>query len=161
MKVKEAMTSNVRACRPYSNLAEAAALLWEGDCGVLPVVDDGGRLAGVVTDRDIAIGLGTRNRLPAEVPVGEVMTTGVHACAPDDDVLHALVLMRTKKVRRLAVLDPEGKLRGLLSLNDLILKAQPGGAKKTAKGLTYDDVMVALKGICEHRDRAPAPRKGG
>src|SRR5258708_697542 len=70
MRVEDVMTENVKACRPEISLAAAAALLWEGDCGALPVVLDGGKLVGMITDRDIAIALGTRNQNPADIPVG-------------------------------------------------------------------------------------------
>ena len=62
MKVRDIMTTEVRSCGPHTNLCEAAALMLDGDCGILPVLDDG-RLVGVVTDRDLFISLGTRNRL--------------------------------------------------------------------------------------------------
>ena len=60
MKVKDIMTTDVRTCTPAASVADAAHLMWDGDCGILPVVEDG-RLAGVVTDRDLFIALATRN----------------------------------------------------------------------------------------------------
>jgi CBS domain-containing protein len=74
MKVKELMMRTPYQCQPETNLGEATELMWNGNCGFLPVVDSEGKIHGVVTDRDICIALGTRNRLPGEIPVREVMS---------------------------------------------------------------------------------------
>ena len=73
MKVKEIMTIAPEAGRPEDNLARAVELLWEADCGVLPIVDDTGRVAGILTDRDICIALGTRNARASDVLIASVM----------------------------------------------------------------------------------------
>ena len=62
MRVRDLMTSDVKTCRPETNLAEAVKEMWEGDCGALPVVGDDGRVAGIITDRDICIAVATRGR---------------------------------------------------------------------------------------------------
>jgi CBS domain-containing protein len=145
MKVQEVMTEDVKACFPDTNLAAAAALMSQNDCGVLPVVVNGGKAVGVITDRDIAIALGTRGRAPQEIRVDEVIHGPVIACTPDDDVHAALKTMRKEKVRRLPVLTDDGVLRGILSINDVVLHAQKGN-----KELDYDDVVGTFKAICEH-----------
>ena len=71
MKVKDIMTAEPRTCSPGTSLAVAAALMLDGDCGVLPVVD-GGKLVGVVTDRDMYIALSTRNTVASQLTAGEV-----------------------------------------------------------------------------------------
>ena len=71
MKIKDIMTANPTTCSPQTNLAAAAALMLETDCGVLPVVD-GEKLVGVVTDRDMYIALATSDQLASQVAVGEV-----------------------------------------------------------------------------------------
>jgi predicted transcriptional regulator len=124
--------------------------MWENDCGVLPIVADDGKAIGVITDRDIAIALGIRNRQPAEIPVKEVMTGQLFAATPDEDIHTALRLMRKEKVHRLPVLNAQGKLEGILSLNDVALHAvHPNGRAKPA--LTYEDVVSTLKAVSEHR----------
>jgi CBS domain-containing protein len=145
MKVQEVMTQDVKACFPDTNLAAAAALMWQNDCGILPVVINGGNAVGVITDRDIAIAVGTRGRTPQELRVDEVIHGPVIACAPDDDVHTALKTMRKDKVRRLPVLSDDGALKGILSLNDVVIHAQKGN-----KELDYDDVVSTFKAICEH-----------
>lgn len=120
MRVKEIMTAAPRTCTPDASLAEAANLMWESDCGVLPVVDDG-ELVGIVTDRDMFIALGTRNTRAAHLRVGAVATTKVSTCSPDDEVEAALATMKEARVRRLPVVDTNRKLIGILSLNDIAL----------------------------------------
>jgi CBS domain-containing protein len=150
MKVQDVMTEDVQSCRPETNLAAAAAMMWENDCGVLPIVADSGKAIGMITDRDIAIALGTRNKQAAEIPVREVISGQLFAATPDEDIHTALKLMRKEKVHRLPVLDAEGKLEGILSLNDVALHAMhPNG--KTTPALSYEDVVSTLKAVCEHR----------
>jgi CBS domain-containing protein len=146
MKVQEVMMQDVQVCQPDMNLAAAAALMWEADCGILPVVDDGKTPVGVITDRDIAIAVGTKGRPPQEIRVGEVMSAQLFACAPDDDIHTALKTMREDRVRRLPVVTNEGVLKGILSINDVVLQSRRGG-----KELGYDDVVSTFKAICEHR----------
>ncbi|HYL98121.1 MAG TPA: CBS domain-containing protein [Blastocatellia bacterium] len=150
MKVQEVMTANVKCCKPDNNLSEVVALMWDNDCGSLPVLADDGTVAGLVTDRDIAVAVGTKNRLPSDIKVGEVMTRRVFGCAPDDDIHTALKTMRRDHVRRLPVIDEEGRLRGILSMNDVALHSQKFDGHKTPN-LGYDDVVNTFKAICEHR----------
>ena len=74
MKVRDIMTTAPETCGPKTNLASVAAHLWRADCGVLPVIDQDRKLIGIITDRDICIALGTRDRPASEVVVDEVMT---------------------------------------------------------------------------------------
>src|SRR5688572_6382781 len=100
MKVQEIMRERVETCVANNNLAAAAAIMWNADCGVLPIVADGRKVIGVLTDRDIAIAVGTRQKNAAEITISEVMSKNVHSCSPDDDIHAALKTMRKEKVRR-------------------------------------------------------------
>jgi CBS domain-containing protein len=146
MKVKDIMTTDVAACRPESNLAEVAAQMFHRDCGCLPVVGADGHVAGVITDRDMAIALATRNRTADRIEVREVMTGHAFACAPDDTIKAALETMRRRRVRRLPVVDDQGLLKGILSLNDIVLHA--GAAKRDAP--SAGDVLNTMQAICSH-----------
>lgn len=146
MRVKDVMTESAVVCFPNTNLAAAVALMWKNDCGVLPVVLDGGKAVGVITDRDIAIATGTKGLPPQNLRVSEVMKGELFACSPDDDIHTALKTMRKDKVRRLPVITDDGALKGILSLNDVVLQAQKGNAE-----LDYDDVVSTFKAICEHQ----------
>jgi CBS domain-containing protein len=145
MKVNDIMTASPEACRPDDNLAAAVELLWKADCGVLPVVDHSGRVAGILTDRDICIALGTRNVRASNARVASVMRTTVQTCHPGDDVLTALSLMTDRRVRRLPVVDDAGRLVGLVSLNDAVLAA---GAGRNA--VRPGAVLDAFKAVCAH-----------
>ena len=155
MKVQDVMTANAQACTPNTDLAAAAASMWENDCGVLPVVAGGKNAIGVITDRDIAMALGTRNRKASDIRVQEVMSGKLFAASPEDDIHTALKLMRREKVHRLPVIDHEGVLKGILSLNDIALHAMHPDGKRIPE-LNYEDVVSTLKAICEHRPSALA-----
>ena len=150
MKVKEIMTANAKACRPTSTLGEAAGLMWQNDCGIVPVVAEGDKLIGLVTDRDICMAAMLKNRDLSNISVEEVISGKVFSCKPEDDVNTVLETMRENKVRRLPVVAADGKLEGILSLNDLVLKAEKPSAKQVPE-LSYDDVMHMQKSICQHR----------
>src|SRR5579863_7197764 len=100
MKVRDVMIRNVKFCGPQTNLAAVAEILWKAGCGTLPVVDNG-RVLGVITDRDIAIGLGTRNMRPSEVTVSNLLLPKLFYCSAADDIHLALQTMSAQKVRRL------------------------------------------------------------
>ena len=152
MKVKELMTPNAKAIWLTESLTDAAKLMWENDCGVLPVIKDGRKVIGMITDRDICMAVAMRDTNPSSVSIEEVMTGQVYAVKPDDDVDQALQTMRDHKIRRLPVLNPEGELEGLLSMNDIVLQAKTpkGAAPGTIK---YNDVVETYQAICQH----PAP----
>jgi CBS domain-containing protein len=154
MTVKEVFTEQVTTCQPETNLAAASALLWEKDCGALPVLNEMGELAGIVTDRDICIALGTRNRLPSEVTVREVMVTGTFICRSSDDIRSALQIMREAKVRRLPVVRENGVLEGIVSVSDIILNARRGFVMAgSTTGVSNTDLVPALQAICSRASR--------
>ena len=148
MKVKDIMTGDPRTCTPDTTLAAAAGLMWDTDCGILPVVD-GGRLAGVVTDRDMYIALATRNARASQLTVREVATRLVATCAPEDDVHEALATMKRARVRRLPVVGFGGSVLGILSMNDLLRAAGPD------KPVRSEEVVDTLQAICAHHHPAP------
>src|ERR1017187_5846208 len=105
MRVKELMTKDISACDPGTSAATAAEIMWTRDCGILPVLEDSGRVAGIVTDRDLFIALGTQNRNASELTVGEVMHREPFICALDDDVRNAMRVMAEQGIYRLPVVD--------------------------------------------------------
>lgn len=120
--------------------------MWENDCGTLPVVENG-KVVGMITDRDICFGATTNNRAPSEIAVGEVITGKVYSCAPEDDIREALETIRRERVRRLPVIGTEGTLRGIVSMNDIVLRAEDKANGK-APELSYADVVQTYKTIC-------------
>jgi CBS domain-containing protein len=121
MKVLEAMTAEVVSVAPDTTLMEAAQTMRDLDVGPLPVCD-GDKVLGVVTDRDIVLRATAEGRDPRSTAVREVMTPGVVSCREDDDVRDAAELMQGAQVRRLLVLDRQGRLAGIVSLGDLVLQ---------------------------------------
>jgi CBS domain-containing protein len=148
MLVESLMTRDAESCRPESSLAEAAAIMWRRDCGAVPVVDAENRPAGIITDRDICMALSLRGQRAAEVRVGEVMAQGVRTCTSVDDVREALELMRGRQLRRLPVVNGEGKLVGILSISDIVRHTKKGKGKKH---VSQRDTLATLKAICRPR----------
>lgn len=150
MRVEDIMTREVQCCGPDANLAAAAKMMWDCDCGALPILNVQGRVMGVITDRDICMASSTRNRMPSAITVWETSAGKAITCRPDDDIHTALELMEQGKVRRLPVVDGEGVLQGMLSINDLILAA---GEHRGRSGpdLPAEDVLKTLKAVCAHR----------
>jgi len=122
--VRSLMTPDVRHCAEEDSLARAAQLMWETDCGIVPVVNDS-QLVGVVTDRDICMATYTQGRAPAEIRVGNVMSRHVQACPVEASVGEALSLMARQRVRRLPVTGKDGSLLGMLALADIARWARP------------------------------------
>ncbi|MGB9475536.1 MAG: CBS domain-containing protein [Candidatus Udaeobacter sp.] len=149
MKVQDVMTYEVQTCRPETNLADAAMRMWRGDCGILPVVTDGQKVVGVITDRDICMAAATKRRDLTQIRVKEVISGKVYGCSSDSDIHEALKIMQQKQVRRLPIISAEdGRLEGILSMNDVALKAEGGRDAQ----LSAQDVETTLRGICAHRE---------
>ena len=152
MLVNEAMTSPVTACDPDDTLDRVARIMWELDCGSVPVTDDAARVIGIVTDRDVCITAWTCGRPLQQVPVRVAMATDVAVCHPHDPVEDAETLMKRRQVRRIPVVDDEGVLVGILSLGDLALAAYDGTRERN--GMRRERVLHTLSSICQHR---PSP----
>lgn len=144
MKVSEVMTTGVQACSPETNLATVVARMWEANCGLVPIVSEDGMVSGVVTDRDICIALGTRIALSTDVNARDVMTTDVATCYATDDIGTVVKMMRERRVRRLPVVSPSNTLEGVVSLDDLAIRADAGNNAP----ITYKTVAETLKAIC-------------
>lgn len=148
MKVQDIMTRAVRTCGRSASLAEAAMIMWHNNCGIVPVVETDGKAVGVITDRDICMAWATRPLEGDKTRVGAVMTGQLFTCRPEDPVRKALQTMAHHKVRRLPVVDRQGRLVGVLSLNDLALHS--------GRGLPASAVLDTLRSICSHRKPAGA-----
>lgn len=142
MKVRELMSTPPQACQPHSDLAAVTQIMWEHDCGFVPVVDASGHVAGILTDRDICVASATRRLLPEHISADQVMSRPVHACLPNDDVREALAAMKQHRIHRLPVIDDHGRLQGVLSLNDIV-RASDAKRKPAAT-----EVVATLAAIC-------------
>jgi CBS domain-containing protein len=130
-------------------LHHAAKVMGDRDCGWVPVVDDAGRVVGVVTDRDICMACYTRGSAPELLSIAGTMSTNVHACRPGDPVENALAMMRNYRVRRLPVVDDDERLLGLVSFSDIL-------RRRAETGLEPKVICSALAEISEPRSAEPA-----
>ncbi len=154
-KVNDVMTRSVQTIGPEATLEQAAARMNERGIGALPV-RDGDRLIGMITDRDITVRAMAKGLDPAQATVREAMTQGVIVCRRDQTIRDAADLMEQYGIRRLPVLDHEGHLAGIVSLDDF--PSDTGNAKLAGEVLrdvalkpqprarTYQRIVVALDG---------------
>lgn len=147
MKVKDVMSTPPVTCRTSSSVAEAAAEMWRHDCGALPVVDEHDTAVGMITDRDICIAVGTRDRRAADIPVQSVITGHLTYVHPDDQLSTALDAMQRERVHRLAVLDEQAHVVGVVSINDLVLRA---GDQARDESLSTNHVLSTVRQISTH-----------
>lgn len=156
MKVENLMTKQVATCRADQGADEAARIMWDRDCGFVPVVDDEqGRVIGIVTDRDLCMAALLRGRPLAEIRLGDVMSTGICACKPGDDIASVEGMMRRAQIHRLPVVDDAGQLLGVLSLAD-IARESTRKAGATARGASSVEIGETLAAIHQPRQQATA-----
>lgn len=151
MRVSEVMTRNPVCCVPSDPAQTAAMVMRDEDVGIVPVVSSKGsrKLAGVVTDRDLCIGV-IANRPQIEsslLPVERFLTSEVICCKADDDLDTVLDLMLENQVRRIVVLDEQENISGIVSMADVVNRGQ------TQKG----DIRKVMKGISEPAQEASKP----
>ena len=121
---EEIMTRDPVCCLPGDSIGEAARIMGEMDIGAVPVVSDREtrRLAGIVTDRDLAI-RALAKRLGPQTPVEEIMTRKLHTCREEDRLAEAVERMEKHQVRRMPVVDASGAIIGIIAQADLAMKA--------------------------------------
>jgi CBS domain-containing protein len=117
MQIGDIMTRNVHLVRPEETLQYAASLMAEWDIAFLPVADASG-LVGTLTDRDIILRAVAPGLDAETTKVADIMTTNITYCYDDDDPAHVLGNMQSLHLRRLAVLDRQDRLAGVVSQTD-------------------------------------------
>lgn len=143
MKVADVMTRQPHTCRPEDSLAVAAQVMWEHDCGCVPVVDEHRHVVGIVTDRDACMASYTKGLRLDEIPVRAAMAKHVFTCGEHDTTLSAKAQMQAHQVRRLPVVDETGRLTGILSANDL-LRSVANLRQPELRLMGADRLVVAL-----------------
>lgn len=139
MKVRDAMSRKIEATRADESVQMAASRMAAKNIGALPVID-GDRIAGFITDRDIAVRGVAKGIDVGSAKVRDVMTTTLHLCRDEDDLESAAHTMKERGVRRLLVTDREGRPAGMLSLGDLA-RAKDSNGQHAA--------VDALCAVCE------------
>ena len=136
MQVSQIMTPDPDTARLQDTLQVVAAKMNNGDYGSMPVID-GGRLVGVVTDRDLAIRVVADGRDPNACKVRDVMSADVRTCRENDDVDDVMDLMGREQVRRVPIVDDRGALVGVVAQADVVLQAKSDRkAEKTVEKIS-------------------------
>lgn len=150
MRIDQIMTKQAKWCTPDDTLDRAAQLMWNSDCGCLPVcaTDGVNRVIGVVTDRDICMSALFQGKALHELRVANAMARVLKACRPSDSLADAEKFMSETRIRRLPVVDDQGSLVGIIALADLAREA----VREHAAGksdITESAVGDTLAAICE------------
>lgn len=114
----DVMTAGPRTCSTFSSVLEAVLIFRDADCGAVPVLDDG-KPVGLLTDRDVALGLAEHGENLGMLPVSDLMTSGVIAVAPTDGIQAIADKFSDKAVRRLLVIAASGQLVGIIAWSDI------------------------------------------
>jgi CBS domain-containing protein len=150
MNIHEIMKRVVETCSIQDSLEVAAAKMWECDIGILPVLNHEGHVVGMITDRDICMATYTQHKSPAEIPVTTAMSKEVFFTEPEATIQEAEMTMRDHQVRRLPVIDAEGRLVGIVSLNDLAREAERE-VEHRPQQINAQEVMTTLAAVCAPR----------
>jgi CBS domain-containing protein len=146
MKAKDMMVRDVKKCAPQDTLNRAAQLMWDHDCGIVPVTDADDRLVGVVTDRDVCMGAYTKGRPLCDIRVDEVMSREVKSCRSEDTVGDIEAMMRKNRIRRVPITDPMDRVIGVVSMSDLARRASE--RSKGTDGIVPAEVGETLASVC-------------
>jgi CBS domain-containing protein len=119
MTVGQLMTRGPKTCALNDSLSRAAQILWENDCGCVPVTDAAGKAIAMITDRDICMAAFTQDKPLSQMVVSAVASRNLATVREDDRVEIAEAVLRDHRVRRVPVVDESGRLTGVLSINDL------------------------------------------
>jgi CBS domain-containing protein len=144
------MTKQVATCKPDDTLEHAARLMWDRDCGCLPVCVDNGvnRVTGVITDRDICMSALFQGKPLGQLHVADAMSKQVRVCRPADSTFDAEQTMREARIRRLPVVDEQGAIAGMITLADLAREAQREQTRPSPD-ITGNEIGVTLATICQ------------
>ncbi len=122
-RCREIMTRNVKTATREMTLQEVSQLMRDGDMGSIPVVEDGNKLVGIVTDRDIVVRAIADGR-DASTKIGDVMTAEVFSVSENDFVFEAIRLMGERQVRRVPIVNESGELAGIIAMADVALETE-------------------------------------
>jgi len=149
MKVKDIMTTKaLRSCSSDANLQYAAKVMKAGNCGALPVIDQDKKVVGIITDRDICLTLSDKHtKAHAEIPISEIMGKKVHTINENDDISTAFKQMRKNRVGRLPVVDQDGRLKGILSVHNLVSQSFDGQEEHAAAH--GENIIKTLKALSD------------
>jgi CBS domain-containing protein len=147
MNARDVMTPRPVRCLSDVSLIDAGKLMRDEEIGFLPIVDRADHLIGILTDRDLAIALCTRNVKPSELTVGDIAKPRIRTCEPGDDIQIVLGEMRRSKLHRVPIVDDAGILKGVVSFDDVVMFI--------GSELPPEDVIETMQSISSHRSSHP------
>lgn len=160
MFVNEAMSTNVKVCHGDTNLDAVSRLMWENDCGAIPVVNAKNKPIGIVTDRDIAMAAMLNHRPLWEIEAGSLLSKQrLCSCHQDTSLEDCMVEMEQNGVRRMPVVGEDGRLVGIISMGDIVAFAgsKSGKVRKNGKSVPVDNVISMLQHVSAHHQQVNAP----
>ena len=140
---RRVMTAALETCSPADTLNEAAQIMWEEDCGAVPVIDATGRLVGMITDRDVAMACYTQGSSPTQASVFSSMSKATYCARPEALLAEIIGLMAKHRVRRIPITSEAGTLLGLVALADLFCHL-PEKRENSALEAALVDALVAI-----------------
>src|SRR5271157_4292832 len=149
MKVKNLMRSDVKSCGALDSLNTAAQIMWDNNCGCVPVVDQDLRVVGMITDRDVCMAAYIQGISLKDAQVSNAMSKRVFSCKSGDDLGMAEQTMRQNKIRRLPVVDADTRLAGIISLDDIAREGERERATKVARQVTDMEIAQTLASVCD------------
>ena len=156
-RVRDVMQRDVATCHSWDTLNRAAQLMWEADCGAVPVVDEQGKLAGMLTDRDVCMAAYTRGLALSELSVQNAMSEHPFSCTPEQPLTALLGLMTTHQVRRVPVVSEGGRLVGIVSLADVARLAQAPSAESVEARSWVPGVLASISEPTSNNHRPSPP----
>src|SRR5688572_4404507 len=142
--VRRVMTRDVVTCLPNDTLHRAAQIMWERDCGAVPVVDTAGRAAGIITDRDLTMAALTQGLPLVAIPVGRVTSGRVFSVPVSSSVDDVVSVMKTERVRRVLVVGADHELEGIVALADVARYVSELGPSRRDAALVLADLVASL-----------------
>lgn len=153
MNINEVMTTPVRTCSSSTSLDEIARMMWEADCGAIPVVTEGNLPVGIVTDRDIAMAAMLNHQPLWSIPASTIIQgQQLHCCSQQEPVESGLTRMEQNGVRRILVTDDNGTLSGILSMGDAVAFAASGKAGNKKGSISSEQVLGMLRKVSGHHE---------
>lgn len=153
MNASEVMKRPVHTCSIDDTLDRVARVMWENDCGCVPLVDGDGRAVAMITDRDVAMAAYTQGKALGEIAARSAASRSLATVRETTPLDAVETCMRDWKIRRVPVVDENDRVVGLVTLNDIAMHGTPGGRRIGA--LSAEAITKTLQGICEHRDIEP------
>jgi CBS domain-containing protein len=148
MNVSDVMHRSVHTCSIDDTLDQIARVMWEHDCGSVPLTDSLGQIVAIITDRDVCMAAYTQGQPLTKIVASSACTRSVATVHENATVETVEKLMRERQVRRIPVVDNAQRPIGIVTLNDLVAHAHPGGRRR--EGLSAESIAKTLSAICEH-----------